>query len=97
VEAAAYFCCLEALQNVAKHANATHVRIRLEGAGDELAFSVDDDGVGFDPVRPRQGSGLQNLADRLAALGGHLTVTAGPDGGTSLRGRVPVRNLEPVA
>ncbi len=97
VEAAAYFCCLEALQNVAKHANATQVRIRLEGAGGELAFSVDDDGVGFDPVRTRQGSGLQNIADRLAALGGHLTVIPGPDGGTSLQGRVPVRNLEPVA
>jgi signal transduction histidine kinase len=97
VEAAAYFCCLEALQNVAKHANATQVRIRLEDAGGELAFSVDDDGIGFDPARTRQGSGLQNIADRLAALGGHLTVIPGPDGGTSLQGRVPIRNLEPVA
>jgi signal transduction histidine kinase len=97
VEAAAYFCCLEALQNVAKHANATQVRIRLAGAGGELAFSVDDDGIGFDPTRTRQGSGLQNIADRLAALGGHLTVAPRAEGGTSLRGRVPVRNLEPVA
>jgi len=97
VEAAAYFCCLEALQNVAKHANATQVRIRLEGAGGELAFSVDDDGIGFDPVRTRQGSGLQNIADRLAALGGHLELIPGPGRGTSLQGRVPVRSLEPVA
>jgi signal transduction histidine kinase len=96
VAAAAYFCCLEALQNVAKHAKATRVRIRLEDVGGELYFSVDDDGVGFDPLRVRNGSGLQNIADRLAALGGHLTVTPGPSGGTSLRGRVPVRNLEPV-
>ena len=96
VEGAVYFCCLEALQNVAKHAKATRVRIRLEDAGGELAFSVSDDGVGFDPLRVRQGSGLQNLADRLAALGGHLAVIPGSDGGTSLQGRVPVRNLEPV-
>ena len=96
VEAAAYFCCLEALQNVAKHAKATRVRIRLEDVGGELCFSVDDDGIGFDPLRVRNGSGLQNIADRLAALGGHLAVNRGPDGGTSLRGRVPIRNLEPV-
>jgi signal transduction histidine kinase len=97
VEGAVYFCCMEALQNVSKHAKATKVRIRLEDAGGELAFSVDDDGIGFDLSRVRQGSGLQNIADRLAALGGHLTVIPGPDGGTSLQGRLPVRNLEPVA
>jgi len=96
VEGAVYFCCLEALQNVAKHAKATEVRIQLEDAGGELAFSVDDDGVGFDPLHVPQGSGLQNIADRLAALGGHLDVIARPSGGTSLQGRVPVRNLEPV-
>jgi signal transduction histidine kinase len=96
VEGAVYFCCLEALQNVAKHAKAARVRIRLEDAGGELAFSVSDDGVGFDPLRVAHGSGLQNIADRLAALGGHLTVIPGPAGGTSLQGRVPVRNLEPV-
>ena len=96
VEGAVYFCCLEALQNVVKHANATRVRIRLEDPGGELAFSVDDNGVGFDPLRVRQGSGLQNIADRLAALGGHLAMIPGAEGGVSLQGRVPVRNLEPV-
>jgi signal transduction histidine kinase len=96
VEAAAYFCCLEALQNVAKHAKATRVDIRLEDVDGVLCFSVDDDGVGFDPLRVRHGSGLQNIADRLAALGGHLTLTPGLGGGTTLQGRVPVRNLEPV-
>jgi signal transduction histidine kinase len=96
VEGAVYFCCLEALQNVAKHAKATWVRIRLEDAGGELVFSVDDDGVGFDPLRVRQGSGLQNIADRLAALGGHLAVVPGRSGGASLQGRVPVRSVEPV-
>lgn len=97
IEGAVYFCSLEALQNVAKHAKATKVRIHLEDLGSELAFSVDDDGIGFDPSRVQRGSGLQNIADRLAALGGHLVVSPGPGGGTSLHGRVPVRNLEPVA
>jgi signal transduction histidine kinase len=96
VEGAVYFCCLEALQNVAKHAKARKVRIRLEDLGGELTFSVDDDGVGFDPLRLRQGSGLQNIADRLAALGGHMSVVPGRNGGTSLQGRVPVPSLEPV-
>jgi signal transduction histidine kinase len=97
VEGAIYFCCMEALQNVSKHAKATKVRIRLDDAGGELAFSVDDDGIGFDLSRVRQGSGLQNIADRLAALGGHFAVIARPGGGTSLQGRLPIRNLEPVA
>ena len=96
VEGAVYFCCLEALQNVAKHAKATMVRIHLGDAAGELAFSVDDNGVGFDLLHVPHGSGLQNIADRLAALGGQLTVTPGPNGGTTLRGRVPVRSLEPV-
>ena len=68
--------------------------VGLEDLGGELSFSVDDDGVGFDPLRVRNGTGLQNIADRLAALGGHLTVIPGHDGGTSLQGRFPVRNLE---
>ena len=97
VEGAVYFCCLEALQNVAKHAKATAVRIRLEDDGGGLAFSVEDNGIGFDLSRVRHGSGLQNIADRLAALGGHFAVVARPDGGTSLQGRLPVLNLEPVA
>jgi signal transduction histidine kinase len=97
VEGAVYFCCLEALQNIAKHAKATSVRIHLANAGGDLTFSVEDDGVGFDPSRVRNGSGLQNIADRLAALGGLLTVVPRPGGGTSVQGRVPVRHLEPVA
>ena len=97
VEGAVYFCCMEALQNVSKHAKATKVRIRLENAGGELAFSVEDDGIGFDLSGVRQGSGLQNIADRLAALGGRFAVIARPGGGSSLQGRLPVRNLEPVA
>ena len=49
VEAAVYFCVLEALQNVAKYAGASHAEVRLEASGDQLLFEVADDGAGFDP------------------------------------------------
>ena len=69
VEAAAYFCCLEALQNVAKYSRASHTVIRLSGDERHVGFSVEDDGAGFDvDVAPR-GSGLTNMDDRISALG----------------------------
>jgi signal transduction histidine kinase len=89
-EAAVYFCCLEALQNVAKYAGATSVVIRLRGVGDELRFSVSDDGAGFDPAARAYGTGLRGMADRLEALGGDLLVDSAPGRGTTVSGRVPV-------
>jgi signal transduction histidine kinase len=96
MEAAAYFCCLEALQNVAKHAGATTVKIALEQQDGQLRFSIADDGVGFDAKTLRRGSGLQNMADRLAALGGDLEVDSSSGHGTIVRGRVPVEAMEAV-
>ena len=58
VEAAVYFCCLEALQNVAKHAPGARVTIRLAAADGELRFTVADDGPGFDPAAAARGAGL---------------------------------------
>jgi signal transduction histidine kinase len=89
-EAAVYFSCLEALQNVAKYANATRATVRLSQANGNLMFEVTDDGVGFDPDAVDRGSGLQGIADRLAALGGELTIRSGPGDGTTLAGRVPI-------
>jgi signal transduction histidine kinase len=89
-EAAVYFSCLEALQNVAKYAEASAATIRLEQSNGSLTFDVTDDGVGFDPAAASQGSGLQGIADRLAALGGELSVRSAPGDGTTLAGRVPV-------
>lgn len=97
VEAAGYFTCLEALQNAAKHARASRVVVRLEEAGVDLCFSVSDDGTGFDPDTARPGVGLQNMADRLAALEGSLQVRSAPGRGTTVTGRIPVRAAEPVA
>jgi signal transduction histidine kinase len=91
VEAAVYFCCLEALQNAAKHAVATHVQVTLGcPSNDELVFAVIDDGAGFDPAQMTPGHGLTNLSDRLAALGGTLEIESAPGAGTTVRGRVPV-------
>jgi signal transduction histidine kinase len=89
-EGAVYFCCLEALQNVAKHATgATAVAIELRDGG-ELSFTVTDDGCGFDAARGAAGSGVTGMKDRLAAVGGELWVESAPGVGTRVRGHVPI-------
>jgi len=95
-EAAVYFCVLEALQNVAKYAAASQAAVRLAGRADALEFSVTDDGAGFDAGSAGYGTGLQGMADRLAALGGDLQVRSRPGHGTAVTGRLPSRALEPV-
>jgi signal transduction histidine kinase len=90
VEAAVYFSCLEALQNVTKYADASSVTISVARSNEHLSFAVVDDGVGFDLSSTTQGTGLQGIADRIDALGGTFTVTTAPGTGTSLRGTVPV-------
>ncbi|MFI7589204.1 histidine kinase [Spongisporangium articulatum] len=89
VEAAVYFCVLEALQNVAKYAGATSVRVRVWEDDGPLSFAVADDGCGFDPAATAFGSGLQGMADRLAALNGTLSVESRPGVGTIVTGRLP--------
>src|SRR5690348_6699465 len=89
-ESTVYFCALEALQNVAKHARATRAVIRLAGNGDGLEFSISDDGAGLPAGGPRLGSGLQGMADRLAAHGGTLDVSSRPGQGTTISGHLPV-------
>ena len=89
VEAAVYFSCLEALQNIAKYAEASGARIELTAGDGSVRFLVTDDGRGFDPGATGYGTGLQGIADRLAALGGELDVASAPGSGTSLRGVVP--------
>ena len=91
VEVAVYFCCLEALQNVVKHAgrDATAI-VSLSRDGLWLCFEVHDTGVGFDPSANGLGSGVVNMRDRIEAVGGVLEVTGRRGRGTSVRGRVPV-------
>jgi signal transduction histidine kinase len=95
VEAAVYFCVLEALQNVTKYAQASAAVVSLGRDGGRLAFTVSDDGQGFDPAAAPPGTGVQGMADRLAALGGTLHVSSAPGRGTQVTGRVPAA-LEPA-
>ena len=90
VEAAVYFCALEALNNVAKYARASSVEVRLSQRDDILVFEVRDDGVGFDVAGSSHGTGLQGMADRLEAVGGELELMSAPGHGTTIGGRVPV-------
>ena len=87
VEAAVYFCTLEALQNVAKYAGATTAVVRLAHANGHLSFEIADDGRGFDPAAA-SGSGLQGMADRLDAIGGTFAVESSRGGGTVVRGSI---------
>jgi signal transduction histidine kinase len=89
IEAAVYFSCLEALQNVAKYASATTATIELHAEGSSLVFRVTDDGCGFDP-ESASGSGLQGVTDRLAAIGGSFEVVSSLGAGTVVAGRIPV-------
>jgi signal transduction histidine kinase len=89
VEAAVYFCCLEALQNVQKYAGATRTLVTIAATRSGITFSVSDDGKGFDTANHRRGSGLDNMADRVAAMGGALQVNSSPGRGTSVLGSLP--------
>jgi len=90
IEIAAYFCCVEALQNVAKHAiDASSVSVSLRRNGD-LRFEVRDDGEGFEVDDAGEGQGLMNMRDRMAAVGGELDIRSSPGAGTEVVGTIPV-------
>ena len=88
IEAAVYFCTLEALNNVAKYADASAVTVGLADEGGKLQFRIVDDGRGFDTSVTEYGTGLQGMADRLDAVGGTLDVRSEPGRGTTVIGRV---------
>ncbi len=89
LEAAVYFCCLEAMQNAAKHAGARSVAV-VVADGDQLRFEVRDDGRGFDGERTPAGRGLTNIRDRLEAVGGTLVVDTRGGRGTRVAGTIPL-------
>jgi signal transduction histidine kinase len=89
-ETTVYFCTLEALQNIAKYAGATQATIRLACLDSSLQVIITDDGSGFDTTKAPRGSGLQGMADRLAALGGTLDIHSQPGRGTILSCQLPV-------
>ena len=87
LETAVYFCCVEALHNAARHAPGSAVRIILADTGQGPEFEVTDNGPGFDPAAVAA-SGLRNMSDRLAALGGSCQVNSSPGRGTTVTGRI---------
>ncbi len=90
VEAAIYFCCLEALQNAGKHAPESHVQIRVWEESSGLLFEVRDDGPGFDVRQAQRGHGYVNMSDRLGAIGGAVRWESVIGTGTTIRGSVPL-------
>jgi two-component system, NarL family, sensor kinase len=93
VETAVYFCCLEAVKNAASHADARRIHVTLERREGWLAFTIEDDGRGFDPTSVTNGRGLTNLEDRIRGLHGRVEVDTGPGRGTRVRGELPVQPL----
>ena len=91
VEAAAYFCCLEAIQNAEKHGTSdVAIRIDVRGTERELTVQVSDDGPGFETARRTGGQGIQNMSDRVRAAGGTLNINSTPGRGTSVDFEFPL-------
>jgi signal transduction histidine kinase len=90
IEAAVYFCCLEALQNAGKYAPDAHVTVRIWKESGGLLFAVTDDGPGFDVRKAQRGHGFVNMTDRLGAIGGSVRWESEPGRGTQIRGSVPL-------
>ena len=91
IEVAVYFCCLEAHQNVVKHAGPDpSASIAISEEGPLLRFAIRDSGVGFNSGGNTQGAGLTNMRDRVEAVEGRLEVISREGRGTTVRGFVPV-------
>ena len=96
VEAALYFCCVEAVQNAVKHASASRIDIQLSMAGDRATLLVRDDGKGFDADQVLARGGLGTMRDRIDAVGGTFAVRARGGEGTDVHAAVPSPALEAV-
>ncbi len=89
LEVQVYHIVVEALNNVVKHAAATRLAVRLTRTDGRLHLRIADDGRGFDPSQRNGGMGLDNMAERVARLGGQLSVVSKPGGGTRLEATIP--------
>jgi signal transduction histidine kinase len=97
LEAALYFCCMEAIQNAAKHSGASRLTVRLRHDGTRWCLKVIDDGSGFDHNRAlalARGAGLMNMRDRLDAVGGTVAVISEVGSGTTISAVGPARNQD---
>jgi PAS domain S-box-containing protein len=94
IEGAVYFCCLEALQNAAKHAEGASSAAITVWQEEAVHFEVLDDGAGLPDGYASHGAGLTNMRDRLGAMGGTLAIETNFGRGTSVMGAVPLRPVE---
>jgi signal transduction histidine kinase len=92
-ETSVYFCIVQALENAGTYAAGSRVTVRLIAEVDRLAFSAADDGPGVDPVRLAQGADVQDMRDRVEAVGGVFEARSAPGRGTVVSGWVPARSL----
>jgi signal transduction histidine kinase len=91
LEAAVYFCCLEALQNASKHAGeGAKAEVELAERDGALMFTIADDGRGYEAASVNGSAGLQNMTDRIGALGGSLRIESATGRGTRVLGSVPL-------
>ncbi len=90
VEEMLYRVILEALNNSLKHANATTVRVDVEGDSAQLSLSIQDDGRGFDPEQTHYGMGLSGMQERVAHFEGQLEIQVRPGAGTAVRVTIPL-------
>ena len=96
-ETAIYYCCLEALQNVAKHAgDDAEALLRLWRDRNAVRFAVSDNGLGFVPRPAQNGAGLTNMTDRIGAVGGTLSVRSTPGEGTTVLGGVAIETSDRI-
>ena len=87
----AYRLVQEALTNCARHAKATSIDVTIERSGAELALSVKDNGIGFDPADGRGGGlGLLGIRERVEELRGQVRIEAQPSAGTAVYARIPL-------
>ena len=99
VEATLYFVAMEAVQNAAKHSRARTIRVGIASGDDAWTLTVHDDGAGFDPgglESGEKGAGLANMRDRLDAVGGTVSVTSRPGGGTTVTATVSRTSMQPA-
>ena len=91
LENAVYFCCVEAVQHASTHAGgATAVHITVVECDNSLCLDVCDDGGGFDLDAVPAGAGLTNVRDRVAAVGGRVTIESTPGRGTRISATIPL-------
>jgi signal transduction histidine kinase len=88
-EAAIYYCCREAIQNASKHGGpSVRISVSLHEDTHGVAFEVSDDGPGFDLANAPPGGGLQHMHDRIALLGGRLSIVSEAGAGTVVSGAI---------